>query len=390
MLKAFLLFIAGVFMTTLEAKDKTVCLNMIVKDESKAIKQCLNSVKGLIDYWVIVDTGSTDGTQEIIKEALSGIPGELHEKPWVNFEHNRNEALILAKDKADYLFFIDADERVVCTSSLDKSKLNKHYYYCPLYTFGGNGALHVQMINNRLAGWHWEGVLHEELLNLNVQEGDWAVLENVQVFADNKEGRRSQDPEKYMKDALVLEEALKKDPQNSRHVFYLGQSYFNAGKLDLALQNYEKRSLMGGQNTGEVFWSMYFVGMLEEELNRPFEKVVASYSRAHKHFPTRAEPLYKLANYLLQKEHHLLGYLVSEFALSIPLPSEAERRFSYCNENIYKFGLNFTFGNAAFLMGKFSEANKAYEKILATPAVPEDFLQTVRNNNNAALSQIPQ
>lgn len=78
---------------------------MIVKDEKNVIKRCLASVRDLIDYWVIVDTGSMDGTQEIIRDFLREIPGELHERPWVNFEHNRNGALELARHRADYLFY---------------------------------------------------------------------------------------------------------------------------------------------------------------------------------------------------------------------------------------------------------------------------------------------
>ena len=79
---------------------KTICLNMIVKNESKAIRKLLESVKNIIDYWVIFDTGSTDGTQDIIREFLQDIPGELHERPWVDFAHNRNEALVVAQEKA--------------------------------------------------------------------------------------------------------------------------------------------------------------------------------------------------------------------------------------------------------------------------------------------------
>ena len=58
----------------------TVCLSMIVKNEAPVIRRCLASVCPLIDSWVIIDTGSNDGTQEIIREYLRDIPGELHER----------------------------------------------------------------------------------------------------------------------------------------------------------------------------------------------------------------------------------------------------------------------------------------------------------------------
>lgn len=91
-------------------KKQTICLNMIVKNESNVITRCFDSLKDLFDYWVIVDTGSTDGTQDIIKDYLKDIPGELIERPWVDFAHNRSEALVYARGKADYIFTIDADE----------------------------------------------------------------------------------------------------------------------------------------------------------------------------------------------------------------------------------------------------------------------------------------
>ncbi len=81
----------------------TICLNMIVKNEERVLGRCLSSVKRLIDYYVIVDTGSTDKTKEVIAKELEGIPGEVHDRPWVNFGHNRTEAIKLAVGKADYL-----------------------------------------------------------------------------------------------------------------------------------------------------------------------------------------------------------------------------------------------------------------------------------------------
>ena len=77
-----------------------ICLVMIVKDEAGNIRECLSKVAPYIHYWVIVDTGSSDNTIEVINQTMEefGIPGELHERPWVNFEVNRTESLELAKD----------------------------------------------------------------------------------------------------------------------------------------------------------------------------------------------------------------------------------------------------------------------------------------------------
>ena len=53
---------------------------MIVKNESKVIERCLGSVKDFINYWVIVDTGSTDGTQQIIKNFMKdAVLNELYD-----------------------------------------------------------------------------------------------------------------------------------------------------------------------------------------------------------------------------------------------------------------------------------------------------------------------
>src|SRR6185369_8019373 len=98
--------------------EVTICLAMIVKNESAVIRRCLDSVRPFIDRWLIVDTGSTDGTQALIRDIMRDTPGELHERPWVDFGTNRTEALELARGLADYSLVIDADDVLEATGPL--------------------------------------------------------------------------------------------------------------------------------------------------------------------------------------------------------------------------------------------------------------------------------
>ena len=106
-----------------------ICLSMIVKNEAHVIERCLRSVFPFVDAWVICDTGSTDGTQEIVRQVMAGKPGLLVERPWVNFAHNRNEALRLAQERGEYVFFIDADETLMLERVIDTSVLKGDAYY---------------------------------------------------------------------------------------------------------------------------------------------------------------------------------------------------------------------------------------------------------------------
>lgn len=68
-------------------------LVMIVKNENATIARTLNSVKDDIDFWTIVDTGSTDGTQDTVREVMGDTPGQLLSEPFVDFSTTRNYAL---------------------------------------------------------------------------------------------------------------------------------------------------------------------------------------------------------------------------------------------------------------------------------------------------------
>lgn len=334
----------------------TVCLNMIVKNEAKVIERCLASVMPFIDCWIIADTGSTDGTQKLILKFLQSIPGELHERPWVDFGHNRNEVLALSKDKADYQLFIDADERLIASDTFQLPRLTHDCYFTNTHQENGSTYYRLLLIKSRL-NWRWEGVIHEELVSDQVETK--AILEGLVNFSISSDGARSQDPDKYLKDAALLEKA----PPTARNITFLALSYEKAGKLDLALQNYQRRISLGGWEE-EIFYALYRIASVEALLKKP--TFVESYISAHLYRPSRAEPLYWLGQYAISVKNYLLGYLLSSYSRSIPRPSDTV----YVEDSVYDYNILLQFAQCARKIGRFEEAAPVYLKLLSNKNLP--------------------
>ncbi len=280
---------------------KTVCLNMIVKNEIKTIPRCIQSVKKHIHSWIIVDTGSTDGTQEEVRRLLHDLPGELHEEPWIDFATNRNKALNLARRKGDYLLFIDADEELICFEGASLSNLELDYYTVEhrLGNYSFNRAL---LIANQ-KGWAWEGVVHETLVHPNPSSLRIGHLTNMYKFCPQQDA--SLGIQKMEFHAELLEKAHRKDPQNTRTIFYLAQSYFEGQKYAKAYEYYNLRASMGGWDQ-EIYWSLFRCALLlEYHLKAPPETFIPLYWKAYRFRPTRIEALYYLGLFYVEQNPSL-------------------------------------------------------------------------------------
>lgn len=360
------------FTTVLGASEKkqTLCLNMIVKDEKDVIKRCLDAAKPLIDYWVIVDTGSTDGTQEIIREHMKDIPGELHERPWVDFGHNRSEAIRLAEGKSDYTLICDADDLFSYDKDFKIPALNKDSYQLKIKDCGSmyNRTQLVKSGHN----WYWEGVLHEYIASRTARTSD--VLPGL-TYVRNYDGARSKDPKKFQKDAEVLKAALEKDPTNSRYAFYLAQSYKDAGMHQESRDAYQKRVDMGGWDQ-EVFWSLLQMGHMDVQLEKPTTDCAETYCKAYLYRPTRAEPLYYIAKmYRMDKQYHQ-GYIFAKKGSKIPLPQD----YLFVEKYVYDYALPLELSLCAYWTGRYGEAKKISEKLLADPDLPQEYRDCVEKN----------
>lgn len=359
-------------------RPKTICLNMIVKNEADVIHRCLSSVKHYINYWVIVDTGSTDDTIKIIREYMKDMPGELHERPWVNFEHNRNEALELAKNKGEYILFIDADEIWRAQDGFKIPPLNRDFYHV-ITSYGGTQYNRLGLVKSSL-DWKWHGVLHEYLWSPQAKIG--GLIEGV-YNVPATDGARSKDPKKFQKDALVLEEALKKEPNNERYVYYLAQSYMDGKDYDKAIPVYERRISMGGWNE-EVYVSMLNMAHCKWYCGQPPALVIESYRKAHEYRPSRIEALYYMANYMRLHDMEAEAYPVLQLAMATPKSKDQ----LFVQTWIYDYGLLFEYSIAAYWAGHYQESVEAIDSLLKNPHLPKEYKEFAEKNRKFAQDKL--
>lgn len=333
---------------------KSIALVMIVKDESKVIRRCLESVRGFIDGWLIVDTGSKDDTKNIIKETLKDIPGELRDRPWVNFGHNRSEALEIARELriADYSLILDADDMFMSDKPIE------NLYHDAYHIEIESGCIifdQLRLFSNDV-DWKYVGALHEypscdhpTLLG--------GKLEGVKIISQH-DGHGWGNPNKYRRHALILEGELLDDPKNTRSVFYLAQSYRDCGDIDAAIKNYEKRITMDGWYE-EKWYAMYQLGCLYDRKGER-AKAIKSYLDAYNFNPQRAEPLYELCRLYRLEGKFFLGYTFGKMALSIPVPT----RGLFVTKDAYDKCLYDELSICAYYVGKYIESMDLCEMAL--------------------------
>ncbi|TPJ35329.1 glycosyltransferase family 25 protein [Mesorhizobium sp. B2-6-5] len=367
----------------------TIGLCMIVKNEAKVILQCLASALPLVDYVLVVDTGSGDGTQDLIRTFLTthNVNGAVIDEPWRDFAYNRTFALdrLREVETVDYAMIIDADDFVIQDPGFDpiefKSRM-EHDLYDLKVSHGGISFYRPQICRNRLP-FSFKGVLHEYL---EAPPGN-LTRETAKGFrvATGRGGARSQNPRKYQDDAAVLENALATETDPflvSRYTFYLAQSYRDCGEREKSLANYLKRAELGFWDE-EVYVSLLEAGNLMAALARPFDEVVAVFERATQIVPTRAEALHAASLYCRNQGRNAEGMEFARRGLDLTQPAGL-----FVQPWVYDYGLLDEFAVNAYWTGAYRESLDACLKLLASDKLPADMLKRVVANARFAADKL--
>lgn len=308
---------------SLPSKPK-ICLTMIVKNESRIIERCLNSVKDIVDCISICDTGSTDNTRELIEKFMEShkIPGKVHQQEWKNFGHNRTLSVEAAqKTLAElkfsfpntYLLLLDADMILEIDPTFTKETLKGDSYFVM------QRSSSVAYYNTRLLRaskqWTCVGVTHEFWACKQANKTEKLLTLSIN---DQEDGGCKAD--KYERDLALLTQGLKDEPENERYMFYLAQTHKCLKNYDEAIRWYKARIDQGGWKE-EVWYSKYMIGECFDD-KEDWDQALHWYLDAYQYDPDRAESLHKIALHYRWNKQHELAYLFAKLGSTIPYPKD--------------------------------------------------------------------
>ena len=320
----------------------TMCFATMCKNEEHCIQNTLESVYKYIDYWVVCDTGSTDRTCEIVEEFFKekGIPGELHIDEWVGFDTNKTLMMSKAKDKADYVIHLDADDLLVGDFNFTNEDIGYDSYFIPVKR--GVSEWKARIIFNNRNTWKFCGVAHTTIKCLETPHISTKDLSGKGFYISGEGiGSRAFDPKKYFYDAEKLKkqfwDTLIDDPDelNTRSIFYAAQSYMDCNMIEEGLKWNKLYLKINGAWIEEKFEAQMRVSKCMMSLNYNIENIVEEMEKAMSIFPDRAEPLYSLGAYCNKIGEHNLAYKYLIRALPIDINKVKEKYILFVDEQCY-------------------------------------------------------
>lgn len=321
-------------------KPPQVCLNMIIKDDIARVPDFYKSLEGLINCWVIVDIGSSDGTQKKVKEVFGKIKsGVLLERKFDHFEGSRTHALEEAKKKYPdaWLLLLDTDMKLEvdeyshCSNDAKWAVLQKTLNDAPknkafLVEQGRHTWKYSQLRLIRSSdAISYQGYTHgaqEHIIIKDKMENDLLPSNGLRIVQETMYQHQ------LLKDARLYEDEILVRPHNQQAYYHLGDVYHYLGQYENAVKNYEhflempKTSQTSDQETYMVLMNLAWIR--ESQFNEN-EKAAHAWVQAHDLIPDRVEAIYQLSRHFRKRENHAVALAQVELAIErakLPEPKD--------------------------------------------------------------------
>jgi glycosyltransferase involved in cell wall biosynthesis len=342
---------------------------MIVKDEEATIARCIGSVSGFVDKVIVIDTGSTDKTKQVLTETCETFGLEVHveDRPWVNFGHNRTELLEIAYGQADWLLLLDADMELVWHSKEIPEGFDSF-----LLWYSGSMSYAQKLLVSGRRKWRYVGATHEYIECLEPNERQATSLGGIRVTHHMDGGSRHN---KIERDLELLEKERQEDEENPRTVFYLAQTLEDAGNLLGACVNYGIRANMGGWEE-ERWLAQLRQAKLWPDANGTDKESLDMLLGAWEARPWRSEPLYHYSALSRKLGRHNLALMAARQGRSIALP---DQDILFVERWVYDWGFVFEESISLWYCGQRSESLELNQWLLEQE-LPFNFREAVLRN----------
>lgn len=364
----------------------TVCLNMIVKNESKIILRLLETVLPIIDGFCICDTGSTDNTKELITIFFNShnIPGKVVEEPFRDFGYNRTFALKACEQympEMDYILLVDADMTLIGPALTNPAAFKRSLISDMYHMYQGNPKFYyknARIVRNNKGFTYW-GVTHE-YVNAPPNTSVGTIERDLLFIHDIGDGGAKGD--KTERDIRLLKQGLEDVPNNDRYTFYLANSYRDAGQNENAIETYNKRIELGGW-IEETWYSYYSIGNCYMRMGKE-DSAICAWMHGYNAYPKRIENLYKIIEHYRVRGKNRIAY---EFYLIADKARKMHTNWSeylFLERDIYDYKLDYEFSILGYYVNDAGILTntliKTCIKAMNYPHLEENTYRNILNN----------
>lgn len=214
------------------SKRPSITCAVIAKNEENNVKQWFNSIDGVFDEVVFVDTGSVDGTVDIAKS----LGCKVSHFDWIDdFSAARNFSF--DQVKTDYVFWNDLDDVLVGKDQFIDFRdnvMNLYDYWVAKYDYSSNAegkpmcSFARERVMNMAKGMRWRYPIHEGIIP--VSKIGQVRLSYINTWSI-KHMRTEEDLKKDRSRNLgIFEKERKKAPLDARMLYYYGKELYEIGR----------------------------------------------------------------------------------------------------------------------------------------------------------------
>lgn len=298
------------------AKKFKICAYAIAKNEEKFVERWVNSMSEA-DCIVVLDTGSSDNTVELLSEFPNVRVYSEKINPW-RFDTARNMSLDKVPDDIDYCVCTDLDEvflpgwRSSLEAALQSNPDKVSYRYTWSFNEDGseNTVFNIEKIHKR-HGFTWTHPVHEVLTYTGNETP-------ISIFAHGIQLNHYPDSTKSRSQYLgLLELSVKEKPEDDRNVHYLGREYMFYGRYNEAINTLQYHlSLKTARWKDERCASMRYISRCYQALNNKKEALMWLL-RAVAEAPHLREPYMEAAEFFYKEKNWYGVLLFAKMALEI-------------------------------------------------------------------------